>query len=104
MANELQSLEQALGAILADVFASDVSEEMALIDAFGRTLARPIVAEVDVPPWDNSAMDGYAVNVSDVVPGEPLPVSQRIPAGEIAQPLAPKTVARIFTGAPIPGR
>jgi molybdopterin molybdotransferase len=52
---------------------------------------------------DNSAMDGYAVRVADVtVAGVRLPVSQRILAGAVGEPLQPGTAARIFTGAPVP--
>jgi molybdopterin molybdotransferase len=58
---------------------------------------------LQVPPQDNSSMDGYAVRRGEIADeGVPLPVSQRIPAGSAAQPLQPGTVARIFTGAPVP--
>jgi molybdopterin molybdotransferase len=72
--------------------------------ALGRVLAGPVVSSHDVPPWDNSAMDGYAVRVADVSDaGETrLRVSQRIPAGHRGGPLVPGTAARIFTGAPVP--
>ena len=63
-------------------------------------LAEPLVAGLDLPPWDNSAMDGYALRLADWT-GEPLVVSQRIrQAG--SGPLQPGTCARIFTGAPLP--
>ncbi len=80
------------------------TESVGVFDALGRVLAAPLVSRVDVPPADNSAMDGYAVNAADVASaGEiRLPISQRIPAGEIGAPLEPGTAARIFTGAPIP--
>jgi molybdopterin molybdotransferase len=61
-----------------------------------------VTSSLDVPPADNSSMDGYALRVADLTPDRPLPVSQRIPAGSVGQPLEPGTVARIFTGAPIP--
>nr|WP_233158593.1 gephyrin-like molybdotransferase Glp [Chromobacterium sp. ASV5] len=77
------------------------TERAPLLAALGRTLAEPLTAAVDVPPRDNSAMDGYAVAVSSLG-GEPLPVSQRVPAGSVPQPLATGSAARIFTGAPIP--
>lgn len=81
------------------------TESVALGEALGRVLAESPVAAADVPPWDNSAMDGYAVRSADLDPaGAPvrLPVGQRIPAGRVGTPLAPGSAARIFTGAPIP--
>ncbi|WP_287876660.1 gephyrin-like molybdotransferase Glp [Aquitalea sp.] len=76
------------------------TESLPLLQALGRILAEPVLATVDVPPQDNSAMDGYALSSADGI--GPLPVSQRIPAGCQPQPLQAGTVARIFTGAPIP--
>jgi molybdopterin molybdotransferase len=74
-----------------------------LHDALGRVLAEPVVSRIDVPSWDNSAMDGYAVRSADLT-GEPprLRVVQRIAAGSAGGQLPPGTAARIFTGAPIP--
>jgi molybdopterin molybdotransferase len=78
-------------------------EEVDTFDALGRVLARDVHSRVDVPPADNSAMDGYALRASDIAaPGAVLPVSQRIPAGVVGGPLQPGTAARIFTGAQIP--
>lgn len=57
---------------------------------------------MDVPAFTNSAMDGYAVRVADVVAGARIPVSADIPAGVFPAPLAPGTAARIMTGAPVP--
>ncbi|MGH8419493.1 MAG: molybdopterin molybdotransferase MoeA [Pseudomonas sp.] len=76
-------------------------ETVALADAQGRILAEDLVSTLDLPPWPNSAMDGYALRVADWT-GEPLPVSQRIFAGQAPLPLQPGTCARIFTGAPVP--
>ncbi|MBS99411.1 MAG: molybdopterin molybdenumtransferase MoeA [Oceanospirillaceae bacterium] len=75
-----------------------------LADALGRVLAEPIRSQIDVPPADNSAMDGYALRTSDLEDAAPtrLPLSQRIAAGAQTRPLAPGTAARIFTGAEIP--
>ena len=71
--------------------------------ALGRVLAADILSPLDVPPHDNSAMDGYALRAADAPrAGAVLPVSQRIPAGSVGQALRPGTAARIFTGAPIP--
>ncbi len=72
-----------------------------LSNAMGYVLAEPVVAGVDVPPADNSSMDGYAIRVADLANG-PLGVSQRIAAGDRPQPLQPGTCARIFTGAETP--
>lgn len=71
-------------------------------DALGCVLAKPIYSSVNVPAQDNSAMDGYAVRVQDVEEMGTLNISQRIPAGIDPSPLEPGTVARIFTGAPVP--
>jgi molybdopterin molybdotransferase len=69
----------------------------------GRVLAEPVVSAIDVPGWDNSAMDGYAVRLADLAEGPGrLRVAQRIPAGATGLPLEAGTAARIFTGAPIP--
>jgi molybdopterin molybdotransferase len=65
-------------------------------------LAVPIVSAVDVPSFENSQVDGYALRLSDLSDSGGLPVSQRIAAGAPAGPLEPNTVARIFTGAPVP--
>ncbi|WP_425930583.1 gephyrin-like molybdotransferase Glp [Pseudomonas sp. NyZ201] len=88
-------LELAAAAPIRDV------EEVTLADAEGRVLAADLHASIDLPPWPNSAMDGYALRIADWT-GEPLPVSQRIFAGHAPQPLQPGTCARIFTGAPVP--
>jgi molybdopterin molybdotransferase len=74
-----------------------------LRDALGRVLAVPVVSPIDVPGWDYSAMDGYALHAADcAAAGTRLPVTQRVPAGTAPRPLAPGSAARIFTGAPIP--
>ena len=79
------------------------TESVAITAALGRVLAVPQTSSITVPPLDNSAMDGYAVRLADVLkPGVKLPVSQRILAGAVGQPLQPGTAARIFTGAPVP--
>ncbi|NDP48787.1 MAG: molybdopterin molybdotransferase MoeA [Sulfuriferula multivorans] len=79
------------------------SETVAISAALGRVLAAPQISSITVPPLDNSAMDGYAVRLADVArPGVRLPVSQRIQAGTVGQPLTAGTAARIFTGAPVP--
>lgn len=79
-------------------------ESVSLLEAHNRVLAQDLVASIDVPPAANSAMDGYALRLADW-PGAAadMVVSQRITAGSVGAPLEPGTVARIFTGAPIPG-
>ncbi|WP_214510876.1 molybdopterin molybdotransferase MoeA [Pseudomonas brassicacearum] len=76
-------------------------EHLPLAAALGRVLAGDLVSTLDLPPWPNSAMDGYALRLADWN-GEPLKVSQRIFAGQAPEPLAVGTCARIFTGAPVP--
>lgn len=78
-------------------------ETVPLREALGRVLADPVVSAIDVPGWDYSAMDGYALRAADgTAAGADLPVSQRVPAGCVPLALQPGTAARIFTGAPIP--
>lgn len=74
--------------------------ELSLLDALGHVLAEGVISSIDVPPADNSAMDGYALRASEA--GQPLTVNQRIPAGVVGTALAEGTAARIFTGAAIP--
>ena len=94
------TVDEAATWLLSRADAVTETETVSLLEACGRVLAVPVVATLDVPPHDNSAMDGYALRVADF--GQPLPVSQRIPAGHVPDPLQPGGVARIFTGAPIP--
>nr|WP_249342150.1 gephyrin-like molybdotransferase Glp [Pseudomonas sp. PCH44] len=96
-------VEQALERLLALAEAAPITqtERVSLAEAEGRVLATELVATLDLPPWPNSAMDGYALRLADLQ-GEPLPVSQRIFAGHAPEPLQPGTCARIFTGAPMP--
>lgn len=78
-------------------------ESVPVASALGRVLAADITATMDVPPAANSAMDGYAYCAADAVANKfILSLSQRIPAGKVPEPLAPETVARIFTGGEIP--
>lgn len=97
--SELQSVEAALAALLEGVQKLD-TEWITADAAAGRVLAAAVEARLDVPPADNSAMDGYALRAEDA--GRELPVSQRIAAGTSPQPLAPGSCARIFTGGEIP--
>lgn len=77
-------------------------ESCALADARGRVLAGSLRAEMNLPPVDNSAMDGYALRCADYAPGRPLPIQQRCFAGQEAQPLQPGYATRLFTGSPVP--
>ena len=79
-------------------------EQVVLADALGRVLAEDLLAPSDVPAWDNSAMDGYALRARDLpIEGGFLPLAGRIAAGDSGlTPLSPGQVVRIFTGAPLP--
>ena len=99
------TLDDALARLLDAVAPMPVHEHETLstFDARGRVLQREVRSTLDVPPRDNSAMDGYAMRCADVpAVGTVLPVSQRIPAGVVGEPLRPGTAARIFTGAQVP--
>lgn len=105
--SKLQSLDEALQEALGRARRYDGQpwpmEQVGLFDADGRTLAMDLVSPIDIPSWDNSAMDGYALRTSDLaVPGQLLPIAARIAAGCAPQALPAGAVARIFTGAPIP--
>ncbi|MBV2134630.1 molybdopterin molybdotransferase MoeA [Pseudomonas sp. MAP12] len=99
----LLPLEEALARLLAQAAAEPIVEIECIpaAEAAGRVLATPLVARLDLPPWPNSAMDGYALRLADWQ-GEPLAVSQQIFAGQAPVPLQPGSCARIFTGAPLP--
>jgi molybdopterin molybdotransferase len=107
-APSLRTVEEARAAILAAV-PGPLGEEVVPVDgSLGRVLSRPVVAAVTLPPWDNSAMDGYAVRAEDVagateeVPVR-LPVVGEVPAGGSADlALEHASAIRIATGAPIP--
>jgi molybdopterin molybdotransferase len=99
----LMPVEEALERLLAMAGSAPIleRERLPLAAAQGRVLAEALISSLDLPPWPNSAMDGYALRLEDWR-GEPLPVSQRIFAGQAPEPLQPGTCARIFTGAPVP--
>ncbi len=96
----LLTVDAALALIAAQVGPVDGMERLPLLAADGRVLAQGLVAPVDLPPFANSAVDGYAVRLADVAGG--LPVQGRLAAGMAASPLVPGTVQRIFTGAALP--
>jgi molybdopterin molybdotransferase len=99
----LLSVDEALERLLAGAMPVAESESVPTMEAAGRVLAEPLRSDMNVPGLDNSAMDGYAVRTADIK-GEStrLRIAQRIQAGAVGQPLEPGTVARIFTGAPVP--
>ncbi len=98
----LAEVHQRLLAVAQDRVLPQV-EKINTFDCLGRVLAKPVVSALDVPPADNTSMDGYAVRAADVpTAGTVLPVSQRLPAGVVGAALQPGTAARIFTGAPLP--
>nr|WP_255532724.1 gephyrin-like molybdotransferase Glp [Polynucleobacter sp. MWH-Jannik1A5] len=95
--------QQALDHLLSHAVAVKESEKVNTQAALGRVLAEDLKSLVDVPPLDNTSMDGYAVRCADTAtPGQALKIAQRIPAGSVGVLLEPGTVARIFTGAPVP--
>ncbi len=105
----LQPVEQALQQLLSSAKTINDIDRVAVTQALGRVLAEDQVATVNVPPADNSAMDGFAFNSIDLrhasvgqAASATLPISQRIPAGVAPTHLQSGTAARIFTGADIP--
>ena len=103
MKSSMLSMDDALAALLAQARPLADTETVYTLDAHGRVLAAPVRSTLDVPPMDNTSMDGYAMRAVDVTaPGVRLRVSQRIPAGYVGDALTPGTVARIFTGAMLP--
>ncbi len=101
----LLSLDEALARLLAGASPRRIAqgETVATFDALGRVLAADVPSALNVPPADNTSMDGYALRAADVpAAGAVLAVSQRIPAGVVGTPLLPGTAARIFTGGQVP--
>ena len=96
------TLQEALDRLLAAARPIRETETLSTLDAAGRVLAAAQTSQLDVPPADNTQMDGYALRAADCSGDIVLHVSQRIPAGHVPQPLQPGTAARIFTGAMIP--
>ena len=95
--------QQALDHLLSHAKAVEQTEDVPMQEALGRVLAKNVNSLVDVPPLDNTSMDGYAVrSVDTATSGAVLQIAQRIPAGSVGVQLEPGTAARIFTGAPIP--
>lgn len=103
-AQRLHSIDDALALIAGRTGAVAETEVLALAQALGRVLAVPVSSAGQMPPFDNSAMDGYAVATSALTGPGPwvLPVVARVPAGQPATPLSGAQASRIFTGAPLP--
>lgn len=101
----LRSVEEAQQEMLS-YFSALPAERVSLVAALGRTLAEDMRADMDVPPFANSAMDGYAVRVNDIVDGDGpivLRVIGEVPAGGVAtEAVEQGTAMRIMTGAPMP--
>jgi len=102
--NNLRPVDQAIAELLARAPVPPPVERVALGQALGRVLAEPLHAPFEVPAWDNSAMDGYALRAADLpAAGGCLPLAGRIAAGDAAAQVLPAGHAvRIFTGAPLP--
>ncbi|WP_372988145.1 gephyrin-like molybdotransferase Glp [Marinobacter sp.] len=98
----LTSVDDAIAHILDRAPEISWVETVPLTESLGRVLAENLHVPADVPPADNSAVDGYAIRQADLKSGQPIPVSGRIAAGKAPTPLAEGTAARIFTGSEIP--
>ncbi len=99
----LLSLDDALPKLLAQAHLLPTTQTVSTFEADGRVLAQDVMSALQVPPQDNSSMDGYAVRTMDCAQaGAVLRVTQRIPAGTQGTQLHAGEAARIFTGAPIP--
>lgn len=97
------SVAQALDFLLSAARPIGDREELPTLEVNGRVLATAQTSRLNVPPMDNTQMDGYAVRAADCASGKAkLAIAQRIPAGQVGQPLEAGTAARIFTGAMIP--
>jgi molybdopterin molybdotransferase len=100
----LTPVDEVIATLLARATPTLKIERVELARGLGRVLAENITSGVDVPAAANSAMDGYALNVTDPLmrAGGTYPIADRIPAGHVGQPWLPGTLSRIFTGAPMP--
>ncbi|MGD2076736.1 MAG: molybdopterin molybdenumtransferase MoeA, partial [Gammaproteobacteria bacterium] len=100
---QMLDVEQAVAELLKHAVVLHNAEQVGLADAAGRVLAQDVRAVADIPGFDNSAMDGYALRGSDIdaARDEGLAVVQRIAAGQVGVPLSAGCAARIFTGAPM---
>ena len=101
---QLHSIEQATSALKSTLKVKLTTQKLALSVAHQHILAHSIYAQIDVPQWDNSAMDGYALRADDLVqPNNSLPLAGRIAAGDLPdQALPAGQCMHILTGAPVP--
>ncbi|MGB1950257.1 MAG: gephyrin-like molybdotransferase Glp [Marinobacter sp.] len=99
---QLTSLEEAIALLLERADPVTEREIVTLAESLGRILAEDQYVPADVPPADNSGVDGYAVCASDLEAGHALAVSARIPAGQAPAAMEPGTAVRLFTGSEIP--
>lgn len=100
----LLSVDEALARVTAGLRAVEETEQLDLLQAEGRILAHDLTAPIPLPPFFNSAVDGYAVRFADLKPGAEtqLPVGARVAAGAVAAAGGVAQAVRIFTGAPMP--
>lgn len=102
MNNELLDFEHAQAQLAQAATAVTGRETVSLANAVGRVLATDLTATLDLPPADNSAMDGYAIRHADYLPGVSLPIQQRVYAGDMPAPSVAGQATRLFTGSLIP--
>ncbi|NPA71923.1 MAG: molybdopterin molybdenumtransferase MoeA, partial [Gammaproteobacteria bacterium] len=101
----MKSFDEALAYLLSKAVPTAKQETIQIQSALGRVLAEDITASLNVPPHNNSMMDGYALDSKTLASADKetlFTVSQRIAAGTVGTPLVKGTIARIFTGAPMP--
>jgi len=103
-ATPVLGVEEAIVTLLGNAACTVPVKRAPLAESANRILAEPLVSPIDVPGYDNSAMDGYALNTRDLPQARTggLPITRRIAAGMAADNLEPGCCARIFTGAPVP--
>lgn len=102
MAANLTPVEEAIAHLLSKAPVLTDTHVLPLTESLDRILAQDYQVPADVPPADNSAVDGYALRAEDYTVGQPLVISDRIPAGSAPSPLKPGTAVRIFTGSEVP--
>lgn len=102
MKDELLDFDRAQALLAQAAKPLDRLQLVTLADAVGRVLAVDMSATLDLPPADNSAMDGYAIRYADYRPDATLPIQQRCYAGDMPQPQLPGQATRLFTGSLIP--
>jgi molybdopterin molybdotransferase len=105
--DDLIGVDEALAEILSHIQSLE-SEQIPIVDALGRVLAEEVISDIDIPPFDNSAMDGYALRSADVAGATPASPVRLVVIGSVAagytagMQVEPGTAIRIMTGAPLP--